>query len=121
MGCAQNLVTSSIINIIDNSIWWQNYANTTPKRIFIDIIDESPHFVSILIADNGPGFSIGSEDAVRPFVSDKPGGMGLGLHLAHEVMNGQKGRLIFPEAHDFEMPDEFQKGAKILLQFRKSL
>jgi signal transduction histidine kinase len=117
--CAPNLIISTIINLIDNSIWWQNYANVKKKKIFIDITEEHPGYISVLIADNGPGFSIPPEEAVKPFISDKPGGMGLGLHLAYEVMNGQKGELIFPEADDFDIPGEFRDGAKLLLAFRR--
>lgn len=118
--CAPNLIISTIINLVDNSIWWQNYAQVKKKKLFVDIIDEEPKgFMSILIADNGPGFSIPPNEAVKPFVSDKPGGMGLGLHLAFEVMNGQKGELIFPEDNEIEVPNEFRKGAKLLLAFRK--
>jgi len=117
--CAANLVTSTIINIIDNSIWWQNYANVKKKKILIDITEDHPGYVSVLIADNGPGFSIPPEEAVKPFITDKPGGMGLGLHLAYEVMNGQKGELIFPEANDFHIPDEFKNGAILLLAFKR--
>jgi signal transduction histidine kinase len=116
--CAPNLVISTIINLIDNSIWWQNYAEVRNKKIFIDITEDHPGYTSILMADNGPGFSIPPEEAVKPFISDKPGGMGLGLHLAYEVMNGQKGELIFPEIGDYDIPKEFKNGAKILLAFR---
>ena len=119
--CAQNLVISTLINIVDNSIWWQTYARVCKKKIYVDIVAEPEKYISILVADNGPGFSIAPEEAIKPFISDKPGGMGLGLHLASEVMNGQKGRLLFPDEYDFEMPEEFQKGAKMLLAFRKTL
>jgi len=117
--CAPNLIISTIINLIDNSIWWQNYANVKKKKILIDITRQHKGYVSILIADNGPGFSISPEEAVKPFVSDKPGGMGLGLHLAYEVMNGQKGELIFPEADDYDLSSEFKSGAKLLLAFKR--
>lgn len=121
VSCAQNLVMSTLINLVDNSIWWQTYGKVRNKKIFVDIVNEPQGYISVLIADNGPGFSIPPEEAIKPFISDKPGGMGLGLHLASEVMNGQKGRLIFPDAYDFDMPEEFQKGAKIVLAFRKTL
>lgn len=121
VSCAQNLVMSTLINLVDNSIWWQTYGKIRNKKIFVDIVNEPKGYISVLIADNGPGFSIPPEEAIKPFISDKPGGMGLGLHLASEVMNGQKGRLIFPDAYDFDMPEEFQKGAKIVLAFRKTL
>ena len=56
---------------------------------------------------------------VKPFVSLKPGGMGLGLHIANEVMIAHGGELIFPEWGDFAIPDEYQKGAIMLVAFRK--
>lgn len=117
--CAPNLIISTIINLIDNSIWWQNYANVKDKKIIIDITEEHKGYISIIIADNGPGFSIPPEEAVKPFISDKPGGMGLGLHLAYEVMNGQGGELIFPEPDDYDIPSGFKHGAILLLAFKK--
>ncbi len=117
--CSHNLVTSTLINLIDNSIWWQNYANTKNKKIFIDILEDIDGYLSLIICDNGPGFSIPPEEAIKPFISDKPGGMGLGLHLAHEVMNSQKGKLIFPEFNEHDIPADFKNGAKLLLAFKK--
>jgi len=113
------LIISTIINIIDNSIWWLNYGEIKNKKIFIDITEEHPGYVSILIADNGPGFTIPTEEAIKPFISDKPNGMGLGLHLANVVMEVHKGGLIFPEPDDFDIPNEFKKGAILLLAFKK--
>lgn len=117
--CAANLFISSIINLIDNSIWWMNYANKSNRKIYIDIITNYSGHVSVLIADNGPGFSIPPDEAVKPFISDKPDGMGLGLHLADTMMTTLKGKLIFPQEHDLKIPDEFQKGAKIVLSFKQ--
>lgn len=115
---ATNLLMSVAINLIDNAIYWQSYAETSKKKIFINIVHEPNGFVSVLIADNGPGFSISPEDATKPFISDKPGGMGLGLHLADEIMSSQRGRMTFPEDGDFDLPSGFQNGAKILLSFK---
>jgi signal transduction histidine kinase len=117
--CSSSLIISTIINIIDNSIWWLNYGEIKNKKIFIDITEEHPGYVSILIADNGPGFTIPTEEAIKPFISDKPNGMGLGLHLANVVMEVHKGGLIFPEPDDFDIPNEFKKGAILLLAFKK--
>lgn len=119
ISCAQNLVMSTIINIVDNAIWWQTYAEVEKKKIYVDILDEGDNHISVLIADNGRGFTIPPQDAVKPFISDKVGGMGLGLHLADEVMRGHKGRLLFPEVGEIDLPAEFKAGAKILLSFRK--
>lgn len=116
--CSSNLVVSSLMNLFDNSLWWLNYVKREKKSILIDIIDDYQGYKSIIFIDNGPGFSISPEDAVKPFITDKPNGMGLGLHLADEVMKAQKGKLIFPEWGDISLPKEFRVGAKIALLFR---
>ncbi|NQS88775.1 ATP-binding protein, partial [Patescibacteria group bacterium] len=50
--CNFNLIISTIINIIDNSIWWLNYDQVKMKKIFIDITEDHPGYLSVLIADN---------------------------------------------------------------------
>jgi hypothetical protein len=118
--CVANLFISSIMNMVDNSIWWMSYANKANKKLYIDILNDFKEgYISIIVADNGPGFSIATEDAIKPFISDKPEGMGLGLHLVEVMMLGLKGKLLFPQEYDVEMPEEFQKGAKIILAFKK--
>lgn len=123
---AKNLVIGTIMNIIDNSIYWLDQKLFLEiekkvdfkKRIFISL-DEEEFFLNLIIADNGTGFVIPTDDITEPFVSAKPGGMGLGLHIANEIMEAQGGRLIFPNFGDFEIPKEFQKGAIVVLSFKK--
>ena len=45
--------------------------------------------------------------------------MGLGLHIASEVLNAQGGKLSFPDAGDFEIPSEFEQGAIVVLSLKK--
>ena len=114
------------MNIIDNAIYWldQKEFNALEKKedfqkkIYINIIEEE-NFINLIIADNGTGFIIPTDNIVEPFVSAKPGGMGLGLHIANEILEAQKGRLIFPEIGDFEIPEEFKNGATIVFAFKK--
>ncbi len=123
---AKNLLTGTIMNIIDNAIYWldQKSFNSTEKKevffkkIFINITEDQT-FLYVIIADNGTGFLIPTDDITEPFVSAKPGGMGLGLHIASEIMEAQNGRVIFPNDGDFEIPEEFKKGAAIVLSFKK--
>lgn len=117
--CTRNLIIGSILNIIDNSIWWLDYARIQNKKIFINLSDEIREYLSIIIADNGPGFALPVEEITKPFVSAKPDGMGLGLHIVSEIMKAHKGKIIFPEPDDFSIPDEFKKGAIIVLAFKK--
>jgi nitrogen fixation/metabolism regulation signal transduction histidine kinase len=49
-------------------------------------------------------------------MSRKPDGMGLGLHLADQVMKVQGGKLLFPERDEVTLPAEFD-GAVVALVF----
>ncbi|MEG0308350.1 MAG: ATP-binding protein [Clostridium sp.] len=115
----ESLIASSIVNIVDNSIWWLHYAKVTSKRIYFDITRDIPGYISIVIADNGKGFTIPTEMVTKPFITDKPGGMGLGLHLASELMAQHGGELIFPEFYDLQLPNEYRNGAIIALAFKE--
>lgn len=119
---AKNLLTGTLMNLIDNSIYWlekeKERNNKLSKKIFIKIVEEE-QFLNLIIADNGTGFLIPTDDVIEPFVSAKPGGIGLGLHITHEIMIAQKGKLIFPDKGDFEVPKEFENGATIVLALKK--
>lgn len=123
---AKNLLIGTIMNLIDNSIYWLDQRGFKAiekkekftKKIFIGIIEEET-YLNLVVADNGTGFLIPTDDITEPFVSAKPGGMGLGLHIANEIMEAQKGRLIFPDIGDYELPKEFENGAIIVLAFKK--
>lgn len=119
--CAKRFVISSILNIIDNSIWWLNYYEVKKRKIFISLSEELPGYTSIIIADNGKGFSMSTEDMKKPFFSNKPGdaGMGIGLHLVDEAMKAQRGMLLFPERGEFTIPEEFKNGAVTALCFKQ--
>jgi len=116
--CSKNLILGSMINIIDNAIWWLEYANVKNKKIFINI-EQIDNEISLIIADNGPGFTLPTDIITRPFISGKPEGMGLGLHIASEVMQAQGGKILFPDYGDFPIPKEFADGAIIALCFNK--
>jgi len=116
--CARSLVIGVLMNLIDNSIWWQNYGEIKHKKIYLDVSKNYPAHTTILMADNGPGFTIPPEEAIKPFITDKPDGMGIGLHLASEVMASHRGELIFPGKGDFSIPRDFHGGAVLGLAFK---
>lgn len=117
--CASNMIIGAIINIIDNSIYWTTYAKKPNRKIYVKITDEIEGFVGIVIADNGTGFKIAGEDAIKPFVTTKTDGLGLGLNIVNEIMLAQNGTIIFPEYGDVSLPKEFIYGAVIMLAFAK--
>lgn len=115
--CASNLILGTIMNIVDNSIYWLTYAHIEQKKMYFDISFDYDGFITIVIADNGYGFTLPTDQIVKPFVTDRAGGMGLGLHLADEIMKANEGRLIFPSLGDVYLPEEFKRGAVIGLSF----
>lgn len=120
--CASNLIVGSIINIIDNSIWWTTYAKVPQRYIFIKVTKEIDGHLAIVLADNGCGFTISPEDAIKPFVTTKQGGgMGLGLNIVNEIMISQGGTLAFPEHGDVKLPEKYKNGAVVALVFKEGL
>lgn len=116
--CTQGLIIGTIVNVVDNSIWWMDYGKVQKKQLFIDLTMDLPGFLTIIIADNGPGFTINPEDAIKPFITNKDGGIGIGLHIASEIMNSNGGSLLFPSADEIHLPKDFNAGAVVGLAFR---
>jgi len=114
------LVMASIQNIIENAMHWsrlESEKNQTSKPaigIFtlVDWFEEGP---AIVIADNGTGFSLTPEEAVKPFATDRPGGTGLGLYFVNLVMENIGGRLLFMTPDELELPPAYDGAAVVLL------
>lgn len=124
--CAKRLVLASIMNLLDNSIYWLDHKEKQlhkvedfHKKIYVDILNDEPGFIKVLVADNGKGFTIPKDRLTRPFITEKSGGMGLGLHLTDEIMKAHHGKLEFPERGDYDLPKEFKTGATVVLAFPK--
>ncbi len=97
---------SVLTNLLDNSIFWLSYARKENRKISVYITDQINGYNSIVISDNGPGFNIPTDIAVKPFISGKPLnlGMGLGLHIVNEMMRAMKGQLLFLDKDDIILP-----------------
>lgn len=76
------------VNLIDNSIFWVK-NRSEPREIHLDA-DEN----GFVIWDTGPGIPIRDQDAVFEMgFTRKPGGRGLGLYIAREVLKREDFRL----------------------------
>lgn len=101
---------SVLTNLLDNAIYWLCYARKEERRISVYITDqikiEGKEYNSIVVSDNGPGFNIPPDVAIKPFMTGKPHniGSGLGLHVGTEMMKGMKGHLIFLDKYDINFP-----------------
>lgn len=119
---SKSLIIGSLMNLVDNSIYWLNKAHESDlnlkQKILIDLQTDK-NYVYLIFSDNGTGFMIPTDNVTEPFVSAKPDGIGLGLHITNEIMVAQDGRVIFPDYGDFELPNEFKDGATIVLAFKK--
>ena len=115
--CASNLVIGTIMNLVDNSIYWLEYFHIVNKKMYFDVSLDYEGFITIIVADNGYGFTLPTDQIIKPFVTDRVGGMGLGLHLADEIMKSSEGVLVFPDKGDVYLPEEFRKGAVVGLSF----
>ena len=69
----------------------------------LKITEEIEGAIGIVIADNGIGFKISGEDAIKPFVTTKTSGLGLGLNIVSEIMLAQNGSIVFPENGDIDL------------------
>ena len=103
---------SVLTNLLDNAIYWICYARKSDRKISVYITDQIDGYNSIIVSDNGPGFNIPTDVAVQPFITGKPNniGMGLGLHIANEMMRAMKGQLLFPEKNDINLPTIVKQG-----------
>jgi signal transduction histidine kinase len=99
---------SILTNLLDNSIFWLSYARISDRYISIFITNQIEGYHSIVVSDNGPGFKIPPEDAIKPFITGKPHsiGSGLGLHIADEMLKAMKGKLLFLSKYDLDFPEE---------------
>nr|WP_321487622.1 ATP-binding protein [uncultured Draconibacterium sp.] len=125
--CTKRLLLGAITNIIDNSIFWlekkykrlKEIDKSYSKKIFVDIEENGDKDLEIIIADNGPGFDMPTDKLTKPFVSSKNDGMGLGLHIVSEIMKTFDGKIVFPEFGDYDLPEEFKRGAIVVLTIPK--
>ncbi len=122
---AKSEAVSVLTNLLDNSLFWLSYSRTKNRAISAYITDQIKGYNSIVVSDNGPGFKLPTEIAIKPFITGKPNaiGSGLGLHIADELMKSMKGKLLFLDKNDIILPKTtIEHGATkaiIALCFRK--
>lgn len=118
---------SALTNLVDNSIYWVCRSRIEDRMIYLYVTESFREgFVTVAVCDNGPGFKIAPELAVRAFVSGKPlnAGMGFGLYITHETMKQLNGHMDILSNCDIELPSNVvDKGidkAIVALSFPKA-
>ena len=107
LDCAQALpsvtadrvqIETVLHNLISNAIDALKQA-THERVIQVSATHEHAQFVTIRLADNGPGMSEDMADQLfRPFATSKPRGMGLGLAISRSIVEAHAGRLVLETA-----------------------
>lgn len=113
----RRMLTTTLVNLLDNSIYWTDDGEEKEKYIWIGA-SHSLEGPAIVIADSGPGFIDSAEDLIQPFFTRKPNGMGIGLYYSDMVMKTIGGRLAFPEFGAVERP-EVVSGSCVAMVFKK--
>ena len=116
----KGLILGIFTNLFDNAIYWLEYYRVQSKKIHIHAYRKDGD-ICIVIADNGKGFNISFDAALRPFISGRidEGSMGIGLHLAEQVMIAHEGSISHGDWGEENLPEEFSQGAIIKLKFKQ--
>lgn len=83
------------VNLVDNAIFWLK-DHTLPRVISLEI-DRN----AMIVRDNGPGVAIRDRHAIFDLgFTRRPGGRGLGLHIAKEVLSKVGYELLLAEGSE---------------------
>ncbi|MDF1834306.1 MAG: PAS domain S-box protein [Alteraurantiacibacter sp. bin_em_oilr2.035] len=81
-----------LVNLIRNAV--EAMSESTIKRLFISSHLNSDGMMVVTVSDSGPGLDKHvAERLFHPFVSTKASGMGLGLSIAHTIINAHDGKI----------------------------
>lgn len=82
------------LNLLNNAV--EAAAGSTDARCRVILRRGSPDKVEIVFEDSGPGASPEIETQLfEPFVSAKPGGMGMGLRISRQIVTMHGGTIEF--------------------------
>lgn len=115
------LLQATLTNLIDNSIHWTSLKAEKEGDNYIPAIriDSLPNWFNegpaLVVMDNGLGFSLTPEEAIQPFKTSRPGGMGVGLYYSDKVMETIGGRLQICEPEDLDLPEAYQGAAVVMI------
>jgi signal transduction histidine kinase len=91
-------LSAVLINFLDNSLYWLSYVPENKRRMLFEAKRHGER-VDVNVHDSGVGVTEGDEERIFwPGVTKKPGGLGMGLTVASEIVSqhGGKTKLVVP-------------------------
>jgi signal transduction histidine kinase len=86
----EDLLERAVENLLRNAIEAAGPDGTVRLHL-----EKGAETARVVVADNGPGLSEQLRAGIRPFVTTKPGGLGLGLATVQKIARLHGGRLAF--------------------------
>lgn len=118
------LLQAAMNNLIDNSIHWTSLKAEKENNSYKPAIriESLPTFFkegpALAVLDNGPGFNLAPNEAVKPFKTTRPSGMGVGLYYVDKVMETIGGKLLICDAKELDVAGAYNGAAAVLI-FKK--
>ena len=94
---------SLLLNLIDNAVYWLGSVDKKRGRMLEIRVRRLPggERVQVAVHDSGPGVSPDDANLIFwPGVTNKPGGIGMGLTIASEIVEAYEGKLALIEPGD---------------------
>jgi two-component system, LuxR family, sensor kinase FixL len=83
-----------LINLILNGLEAMSYVEDRPRELRISVAHSADDLVEVSVADSGMGAGLdGIAGLFEPFVTSKPGGMGMGLSISRSIVEDHGGKI----------------------------
>ncbi len=87
-------LSSILINFLDNALYWLSYVPEKHRKILFEARRHGDR-LDVQVHDSGEGVAKGDEERIFwPGVTKKPGGLGMGLTVASELISQHGGKTI---------------------------
>ena len=87
-------IDAIMLNLVGNSLYWLQRCQTDRHLRFRLLSDPGTARVTVCVDDSGPGIEPQDKDRVFwPGVTRKPDGIGMGLTVASEIVDGHGGKM----------------------------